>query len=620
MKRVLSSSGMLREVKEKNGSKRNFKVASGLLRESHSDFLFLRGMYSLNKHVFLFLQNHIDFKKMENSKIELKAINDLLKYEFLIPSYQRGYRWNKTQVVDLLNDIFEFIQHKENKTQLVGDFYCLQPIILKKIKDNKYKLIDGQQRLTTIYIILSFLDKKRFSIEFETREKSKLFLDNITDEINNENVDFHHISKAHIDIKQWFEEKEEKEATVKDEFYINLGKYTKVIWYEIDDNEDEIEVFTRINSGKIPLTNAELIKALFLNSRNFETEEKNLKQIEIAKEWDEIEFTLQNNEFWHFLTKDKDYSTRIELLFEIFSNEPVKDEFSTYRYFAQQDEITKFWSENSENIKKIFLSLKYWFDNRKLYHLVGYLISTDSFSINKIYIEFKEKRKSEFEDYLLSKINEEIDFDTIDELDYDNNYAAVFKILLLFNIATILNNTNSYIRFAFDKFNKEKWSIEHIHAQKDKGLQSSEAIIKWLMDVQNQIKVIDILGEEQKKLKKEILKAIKKLILFTKINRDDEDFRSLQNKIFEFFGETDIDTIDNLALLSSSVNSSLSNNVFPLKRKILIEKDKNGEFIPLCTKNVFLKYYSKEIQDLFFWNSNDRKNYISEIKSVIKNF
>jgi uncharacterized protein with ParB-like and HNH nuclease domain len=557
---------------------------------------------------------------MEN----LKAINDILKYDFFIPSYQRGYRWKKTQVVDLLDDIFEFIQHKGNKNQLVGDFYCLQPVIVKKGDNDKYKLIDGQQRLTTIYIILSYLQQKRFSIEFETRETSRTFLESISisNEISNKNIDFHYISKAHLDIKEWFEEKEEQEATVKYEFFITLGKYTKVIWYEVDDNEDEIEVFTRINSGKIPLTNAELIKALFLNSRNFETEEKDIKQIEIAKEWDEIEFTLQNNEFWRFLTKKKEYPTRIELLFEIFSNEPLEDEFSTYRYFAKQNKIVKLWSENDENIKKVFLSLKYWFDNRKLYHLVGYLISTDTLDIKKIYKDCKLKRKTEFEKYLLSRINDRIEPNAIDKFDYNNDYSDVFKILLLFNIATILNNTNSYIRFAFDKFNEEKWSIEHIHAQQDKGLQSSEATIQWLLDVKNQIKRIEPSTDSEKEQKNKIIKETKILIQNSKISSADDEFLSLQNKIFEFFakGETDIDTIDNLALLSSSVNSSLSNNVFPLKRKILIEKDKNGEFIPLCTKNVFLKYYSKDVQDLFFWDSNDRKDYISEIKSVLTDF
>lgn len=556
---------------------------------------------------------------MEESIFELKSINELLNYEFLIPSYQRGYRWTERQIKDLLNDIYEFIQQKENKTENVGDFYCLQPIIVKKENEKNYKLIDGQQRLTTIYIILNYLQKKQFSIEFETREKSKDFLNNISNEINNDNIDFHHISKAYTEIKKWFELLEETEATIKDEFYINLGKYTKVLWYEINENEDERDVFTRMNSGKIPLTNAELIKALFLNSKNFETEEKSLKQIEIAKEWDDMEFTLQNNEFWYFLTKNKDYPTRIEMLFEIFSNKQIQDEFSTYRFFSKQDDIVKIWSENEENIKKVFLSLKFWFDNRKLYHLIGYLISTGNNKIEELYNNFKVKTKSDFTTELITLITESIDINNIETLDYNDDKEEVFNVLLLFNIATILNNSDSYIRFAFDKFNNEKWSIEHIHAQQDKGLQSNEAIKQWLNDALKQLKLVKPTKKERKEIKTDLINEINELLKLSQIKRDNPEFFRLQNSIFDFFGET-VHTLDNLALLSSSINSSLSNNIFPLKREILINKDKNGEFIPLCTKNVFLKYYSKNIQDLFFWSNNDRKDYLKEIKSTIKNF
>lgn len=556
---------------------------------------------------------------MKKSIFELKPINELLNYEFLIPSYQRGYRWTERQIKDLLNDIYEFIQQKESKTENVGDFYCLQPIIVKKEKENNYKLIDGQQRLTTIYIILNYLQKKQFSIKFETRDKSKDFLNNISNEINNDNIDFHHISKAYIEIKNWFELLEETEATIKDEFYINLGKYTKVLWYEINENEDERDVFTRMNSGKIPLTNAELIKALFLNSKNFETEEKSLKQIEIAKEWDDMEFTLQNNEFWYFLTKNKDYPTRIEILFKIFSNEQIQDDFSTYRFFSKQDDIVKIWSENEESIKKVFLSLKFWFDNRKLYHLIGYLISTENNKIEELYNNFKVKTKSEFTTELITLITESIDINNIETLDYNDNKKEVFNVLLLFNIATILNNNDSYIRFAFDKFNNEKWSIEHIHAQQDKGLQSNEAIKQWLNDALKQLKLIKPTKKERKEIKNDLINEINELLKLSQIKRDNPDFFRIQNSIFDFFGET-VHTLDNLALLSSNINSSLSNNIFPLKRETLINKDKNGEFIPLCTKNVFLKYYSENIQDLFFWSNNDRKDYLKEIKSTIKNF
>ena len=158
------------------------------------------------------------------NEITLKAINDILNYSFLIPSYQRGFRWDKIQVIELLDDIYEFIpQRSEGK-----EFYCLQPIIIKKA-DDYFRVIDGQQRLTTIFIILSFLNKKRFTIKFETRGKNNNYLENITEDINEENIDYYHICNAYKYIKEWFKTKETEEATIADEFYITLGKYTKVI-------------------------------------------------------------------------------------------------------------------------------------------------------------------------------------------------------------------------------------------------------------------------------------------------------------------------------------------------------------------------------------------------------
>tara|TARA_R110002072_G_scaffold125944_3_gene262497 strand:+ start:25910 stop:27583 length:1674 start_codon:yes stop_codon:yes gene_type:complete len=555
---------------------------------------------------------------MDESSIHLKSINDLLKFNFIIPSYQRGYRWTETQVVDLLNDIYEFIQKKEDKVDSVGDFYCLQPIIVKSTEGNNWRLIDGQQRLTTIFIILSFLNKKRFTIEFETRIKSKGFLENLSDKINKDNIDFYHISKAYNHIKKWFDGKEEDEATIADEFYINLGKYTKVIWYEIDQNDDEIEVFTRINSGKIPLTNAELIKALFLNSKNFDSDEKNLKQIEIAKEWDEMESTLQKDKIWHFLNKQNDYPTRIEILFQVLSNNQNEDEFSTYRFFSKKQNIVELWSESDESVKKVFLSIKHWYDHNKLFHLIGFLIATNQNNVKEIYSDFIGKGKKEFESFLIKKVLRNIDTDKIEELEYTNHSTEIMRALLLFNIGTILQSNDSYVRFAFDKFNQEKWSLEHIHAQQDKGLNSKASILNWLKDAKAQIKLLEGLSKEQKNQKNEIILESKKIELKDKITSDDEDFRTLENKIFDFFGEADIHTIDNLALLSNQVNSSLSNSIFPIKRNILINKDKIGEFIPICTKNVFLKYYSTNVQNLYFWNTDDRKSYLNEIKSVLK--
>ena len=67
--------------------------------------------------------------------------------EFVIPSYQRGYRWEPLQVRTLLDDIYQNGQ----KT------YCLQPVVVRQMENGKYELIDGQQRLTTLYILIKYL-------------------------------------------------------------------------------------------------------------------------------------------------------------------------------------------------------------------------------------------------------------------------------------------------------------------------------------------------------------------------------------------------------------------------------------------------------------------------------
>lgn len=106
---------------------------------------------------------------MENI-LELKTINELQKNTFFIPSYQRGYRWSYKEVVELLDDISNFTP------RLVGDesdektWYCLQPIVVKEMDSEKYEVIDGQQRLTTIYLILYYLNQ-----DFIEIRRDKLF-------------------------------------------------------------------------------------------------------------------------------------------------------------------------------------------------------------------------------------------------------------------------------------------------------------------------------------------------------------------------------------------------------------------------------------------------------------
>ncbi|WP_049783512.1 DUF262 domain-containing protein [Brachyspira intermedia] len=258
------------------------------------------------------------------SDLTINYINDISGYKFKIPSYQRGYKWRKAQVEQLLKDLYEHCQSSNT-------FYCLQPLVVKE-ENGYYKVIDGQQRLTTIYMILKYLKSSiSYELSYESREKSKDFLENIDKDANSENIDnidFHYMVKAYITIKEYFEnKKEEDKENIKKLLEAERDENNKkvgFIWYKIDDDtknsdkeyeidddtknsDKEYEIFSRLNIGKIELTNAELIKALFLKTWPDESEHELLKakQIQISNEWDSIENTLQNDSFWYFINDNK---------------------------------------------------------------------------------------------------------------------------------------------------------------------------------------------------------------------------------------------------------------------------------------------------------------------------
>ena len=111
---------------------------------------------------------------MTESNIQLKErLVGEIKGKFYVPSYQRGYRWDETQVKALLDDIYEN-----------GDKpYCLQPLVVRENGQDMYEVIDGQQRLTTLYIIYQYIknrwpndnDAPKFSLVYETRKANQEF-------------------------------------------------------------------------------------------------------------------------------------------------------------------------------------------------------------------------------------------------------------------------------------------------------------------------------------------------------------------------------------------------------------------------------------------------------------
>ncbi|MGB0998841.1 MAG: DUF262 domain-containing protein [Flavobacteriales bacterium] len=561
------------------------------------------------------------------SDLTEKTIGELLDYKFFIPSYQRGYRWSEKQVEDLLEDVWDFITKSGKKE---NEWYCLQPIVVKKT-DSHYEVLDGQQRLTTIFLILKHLarfiesERKCFEIEFETRNteliNSKEFLQEIDDKTEREskaNIDYFHIFQAYQKIKDWFQEK----ADCEERFITPFLESTKVIWYEVASDKDAIEIFTRINMGKIPLTNAELIKALFLNSSNFpnsQSEEIRLRQLEIATEWDRIEYALQNEELWYFINNsENELPTRIEYIFNIiywiakegcaetkktFDKKFGVDEYSTFRFFSEKfnsnttDEIDKNWKE----IKNTFQIIEEWFEDRELYHKVGFLITSGE-KITDLLTEVKKCTKAGFKTHLNSKITEKVQCENLEELEYDN--VKIKNILLLHNIQTMLNNERAKSRFPFNRYKTDKWDIEHIHAIATEVKVKPENQKEWLL--QNFVK-----GEQHKV--KELNEQIKSIKNNNTEPLSDEDFQKIVSYVL---GDED-NSLRNLCLLDRGTNRSYKNDSFKKKRQKIIENEKSGTFIPVCTRNVFMKYYSKDLEDLEIWNEKDREGYFKDLEEVV---
>ena len=143
----------------------------------------------------------------------------------------------------------------------------------------------------------------KFSLSYQTRARSAEFLSNLDPDKKNENIDFHYMYNAFQYINTWFEDITTGDKLLKTiNLYKHFGEKVKFIWYEVNTTEDSTELFTRLNIGKIPLTNAELVKALFLSKDNNTITDE--KQLEIATSWDIIEKELHNKDLWAFLTNE----------------------------------------------------------------------------------------------------------------------------------------------------------------------------------------------------------------------------------------------------------------------------------------------------------------------------
>lgn len=588
---------------------------------------------------------------MTTSSLCLKPISALLEDEtgkparYWIPAYQRGYRWSPLQVTQLLDDIWEWEAENRRKKSEVDEFYCLQPLVIK-IEDGRYEVVDGQQRLTTILLILSHFNRRLveeerkplFSITFETRQSFDELLANPSEKVADSNVDFFHIYQAIVHIREWFKKHPHSTGDMESA----LLNRTKVIWFELAGKDNAIDAFTRLNVGKIPLTDDELIRALFLRQVSGNESEDLTRQLKIANEWDQIEKALQDNAFWYFLTNTEERpQNRIGFLFELIARSdgiPSEAEHDPNQIFYAFNQKMKGAKPEDEwlRIKEEFVRLQEWYEDetRVLYHIVGFLVN-QGVPLAEIRKHSLESTKSELDRNLRRRVftcvignwptcglSEEVVRtlvrEKLDALEYGSPgvNAQIRSILLLFNVATLLLNTRSNLRFQFSSYKKESWDLEHVRSVSPDRLKSYDERIAWMKACLAYLNLSNLHPKLQTEMEAFIALPRREVL--------DSNFSELYEKVLKKIDEDADDepdnSIANLTLLDYRTNRSYKNAPFVVKRQKLLSLDEAGTFVPLCTRNVFLKCYSPLVKNPMMWSAEDKKGYERAILETLVKF
>lgn len=729
------------------------------------------------------------------AKVELKTVGKILldkDLELFIPDYQRGYRWRggdnpeDSQIVQLLDDIYEYVTHKtdyrskDESGKEIYKFYCLQPIVVARKNESgdsaqdenkeRYFLVDGQQRLTTLWLIYrywkikqipdlmdykdpeSVLEKRVFqtccSLKYETSRNDE-FLKKIHNAIDNASpigvdstVDEFYLAEAYRTIDRWCNAKKfdwtDNSNDISHEILkllelesegASFSPSLQVIWYELDESEekisDQIALFNRINRGKIPLTSAELIKAFLFGEFGSKKSQEEPEDGEISelsrfeKEWEEIENTLADDMFWGFLC-NSEYETRIEFLFELLIIKYHPSAKENEEFLGQKQNKSKpqrtfylFKTIYENTFKTAYAARKAIFDyfqkllkyyrSHELYHLIGYLVHIGK-PLSEIVSELEDaKNYHDCVDRLKKTVKEKVfgnslpnspynvsNWDKqVEDVRYERsdaekkelvNKPLISKILLLFNIVTVIGNglkiqekeeseakqsAHSLYWFPFKQNRDISWDIEHICSQAtenhleeedekrqriwcltlldyyygcdliDKGLSDKE-LLPELEKIKNDINadiekypdnaVFDKDNWSRKGINVRRSRILREILSFLLNEKNKTNFKAIQDAANELEREgkpapVAAQDLSNLTLLDAKTNRSYKDAPYPVKRARILKNDQNDIFIPPCTKNVFLKAYSKTLDDMLYWDPGiDGVAYKKEIINSLATF
>ncbi len=602
--------------------------------------------------------------------------------KYIIPAYQRGYKWEAKDVTRLLDDIAVFEPNEE-----LDLFYCLQNITLVEAKDNVdgnqpikgYNVVDGQQRLTTLIVILSFLQEYQIikdKIEYNVRPQTEDFICNYLYKESNlgefsdwnsflkycdENgkdydyQDIFYLFQSYKTVSQWFKDHPDRETMMKDKILDNV----KMI-VNLTKNVEEQDLFENLNGKRVPLDGADLIRAIIITRVakqevvEFEGTIKanvilNERRIRIGMALDEMNRWWSQSEvstYFRYFAKEAKVEAGSTVAFndDIY---PINHLFKLYVLAFGNGNLSMdtFEKESVEDgffdkLVDFHRTLQDWYGDQKLYHLIlfAYLngaISDNgkkqSLSFKKIYGIWKEKSKLNFINWLKERIQENAEIkDLVSEKDETKNESRAFEenyfdakyicIYVLLDIIDILKSPKRINRLPARNFKAADEDLEHIFPQTPIGDRKKEL-------------------EKQKEILKQYVETINRFIeegeriQISEIENkwNNEDWRKTTKELIneKLKKVIPINSLGNICLLHRNVNRGYGNDFFLDKRIDVMRKSQDGLYVRPHVYDAFNKVFLEReqksigVDKMTGWNKSDilerRKDIIKKIFEFLNN-
>lgn len=555
-----------------------------------------------------------------------------------IPAYQRGYKWGSERngaVTILLNDLwsaFEAYQKKERKE------YYLQYITVKKadvevngLNKNYLEVIDGQQRLTTLSVILSALsallddgnistDKLDYAIRenffsnhiYRKGDFEKLVnktWEEVASEPHLNKQDIYYLYSAAEKAYKFFYEKDIEEL---EDFYEYLQHYVKVIVNSVERHVQSETVFKNLNSNKVPLTEADLIKGLLITKvgrANFKGGTTHFREAleirsNLGRHWDVVNNWANQPEIESFyFNNSKGMHQLLTLVAYCLENNDNKldrtaseKDFPLFNFFHKYSDYSAIY----QKLKDVQATLQDWYQNDETYNLIGFCrFAKNSKSTSLIFLKacLKMKDKQSLKKNLNKAKNILLPQSNISGLRYGEDNNAIHNILLALNVF----ESGQDVRFNFHAFIDKSWTLEHVFPQSPEGKNN-------------------ILSAEEKAAIKEILKDTispeVEAILDKDVRSDQEKeiyYKALQESSF-------LNSIGNMCLLTNTDNISNGCLSFKEKRENILKLIQKGSFVPSHTFSVFSKMIPGLKADNFkMWYRSDIENHTKHISQIFEN-